>query len=329
MGVSLRLNRQRSVKPWEASVIGQLSKLPSCQQFANAALAAVIAFGSTGAAYADAIHASRDTLTSHRALYVMDLGRASQGANISSASGTMFYRFEALCEGWEVESRVSMQLGYNADGETRMIETTWSFSSFESYDGEQFTFDVDHSQDGVLQEIFAGEAGMADGVGSAQFDNEENFSVDLPNGTLFPAKHLLQLLAEAKLGKDHFPRTIFDGASLNNPYLVNGYILGSVVDGEVIPRDIAETVGSRHVPALKAKATSLPAALTSNHNKLPVWRVRLAYFPLISDDELPEFEIEVDYSEDGVAQRMVQDFGDFTLNLTPSRFELLPKPVCQ
>jgi hypothetical protein len=61
---------------------------------------------------------------------------------------------------------------------------------------------------------------------------------------------------------------------------------------------------------------------------LPVWRVRLAYFPLLSNEEFPEFEIEVDYSEDGVAQRMVQDFGDFTLNLAPSRFELLPSPDC-
>lgn len=313
-------------------MIGQLSKLRSRRQRVNIVFAAVIAlvgFCDAGAVDAETIHASRDIFTSHRALYEMDLGRSSQNANISSASGTMFYRFEALCEGWEVESRVSMQLGYNADGETRMIETTWSFSSFESYDGTQFTFDVDHSQDGVLQEIFAGEAGMADGAGSAQFNTEDNLTVDLPQGTLFPANHLMELLAEAKLGKSHFPRRLFDGASLNNPYLVNGYILGSVVDGEVLSHDTAQTVGSRHIPALKAKTTPVSAALSPNDNKLPVWRVRLAYFPLISDEELPEFEIEVDYSEDGVAQRMVQDFGDFTLNLSPSRFELLPKPDCQ
>ena len=124
-------------------MIGPLSKL-SVRMLTLAVLSVA------SPAMADDLTASKDIFTSHRALYQMDLGRALQSANTSSASGTMFYRFEALCEGWEVESRVSMQLGYNADGETRMIETTWSFSSFESYDGEQFTFDVDHNQDGVL-----------------------------------------------------------------------------------------------------------------------------------------------------------------------------------
>ncbi len=313
-------------------MIGPLSKCSihrQCARTASATVLALAVFGSAELAFADGLTASRDTFTSHRALYKMDLGRASQCANISSASGTMFYRFEALCEGWEVESRVSMQLGYNADGETKIIETTWSFGSFESYDGEQFTFDVDHNQDGILQEIFAGEAGMADGVGSAQFANEENFTVDLPNGTLFPANHLMQMLAGAKTGVRHFPKTLFDGASISNPYQVNAYILGPVVDGEVVPKNTAKTSGNRHVPTIKEKTKPLPAALTANHNKTPVWRVRLAYFPLISDEEFPEFEIEVDYSEDGVAQRMVQDFGDFTLNLSPSRFELLPTPDCQ
>jgi len=309
-------------------LIGQASKLSRICRVTSA-VAALAMFGGINFAYADTPQTSRDAFTSHRALYKMDLGHVSQAANISSASGTMYYRFEALCEGWEVESRVSMQLGYNADGETRMIETTWSFGSFESYDGEQFTFDVDHSQDGVLQEMFAGEAGIADGVGSAHFDHEENIVVDLPRGTLFPADHLMQMLGAAKAGGRHFPRTLFDGASLNNPYQVNGYILGAVVDGKLVPSDKAKTGANRHVPRIKTNAQRLPAALVENTEKLPVWRIRLAYFPVISKDEYPEFEIEVDYREDGVAQRMVQDFGDFTLNLAPREYELLSKPDCQ
>ena len=136
------------------------------------------------------------------------------------------------------------------------------------------------------------------------------------------------MLAQAKTGVRHFPKTLFDGASLNNPYQVNAYILGTVVDGDVVHKNTAKSVGSRHVPAFKAKAKHLPAALTANDNKLPVWRVRLAYFSLLSNEEFPKFEIEVDYSKDGVAQRMVQNFGDFTLNLAPSRFELLPSLDC-
>ena len=74
-------------------MIGPLSKL-SVRMLTLAVLSVA------SPAMADDLTASKDIFTSHRALYQMDLGRALQSANISSASGTMFYRFEALCEGW-------------------------------------------------------------------------------------------------------------------------------------------------------------------------------------------------------------------------------------
>jgi hypothetical protein len=66
----------------------------------------------------------------------------------------------------------------------------------------------------------------------------------------------------------------------------------------------------------------------------PAWRTRLAFFPVrfpapqAVPAVLPEFEIEADYRADGVAERILQDFGDFTLELEPVRIERLPRPDC-
>ncbi len=311
---------------------GQMSKCLVPRHYKSSAAffgGALLCLTYGASAAAESTNSARNALTSHRVLYDMTLGHAEQGANISNASGTMFYRFEALCEGWEIESRVFMRLGYNSDGETRLIETTWSFGSFESYDGEQFTFHVDHNQDGFSQEVFAGEAGIADGIGLAQFDDDEGLSVDLPEGTIFPTRHLMLLLNKAQSGQQLVTRTIFDGASKHNPYLVNAYILGPVVNGEIIQKVGPGIAVNRHIPALKDSSVPVQAAMSTNAMEHYVWRIRLGYFPVLSDEEFPEFEIEVDYDTNGVARRMVQDFGDFTLNLAPRSFEKLSPADCQ
>ncbi|MEX0695004.1 MAG: DUF1849 family protein [Rhodospirillales bacterium] len=264
----------------------------------------------------------------HRALYTMALGHSLRGSNVSDATGKMFYRFEPLCDGWEVESRIFMRLHFGSAGDEEVVETTWSFTSFESYDGQKFTFEVEHDRNGELQEIFAGEADKDAGGGTATFDNDEAFFLDLPARTAFPGEHLMQLLAEARNGRYRISRTVFDGASKNNPYEVNAIIIGPVVGGMLAHSNArSETSKDKSKNRVLVGAT-LPAPATGIPPS-PVWRMRLAYFPLSATDELPEFEIEVDYREDGIAERMVQDFGDFTLNLSPSRIEVLPASVCK
>ena len=275
-------------------------------------------------ALAAGVKTPKSAFVPHRALYTMELGQSHRGSNVADATGKMFYRFEPLCDGWEVESRIFMRMHYGTAGEEEIVETTWSFTSFESYDGQKFTFEVEHDRNGELQEVFAGEAGKNTGGGTATFDEDEASNLKLPAMSLYPGEHLVHLLAAAKEGQHLYRRTVFDGASKNNPYEVNAFIVGPVVDGKLAqnPDKPAQSKNRVFVGTQRpAPAAGMPPS--------PVWRMRLAYFPLTGLDELPEFEIEVDYREDGIAERMVQDFGDFTLNLSPTRFEVLPAPVCK
>ena len=312
-----------SVPPLGGQSHGHSHMMLQRSRYVVLAAALTLAF-SVQSALAAGVKTPKSAFVPHRALYTMELGQSHRGSNVADATGKMFYRFEPLCDGWEVESRIFMRMHYGTAGEEEIVETTWSFTSFESYDGQKFTFEVEHDRNGELQEVFAGEAGKNTGGGTATFDEDEASTLKLPAMSLYPGEHLVHLLAAAKEGQHLYRRTVFDGASKNNPYEVNAFIVGPVVDGKLAqnPDKPAQSKNRVFVGAQRpAPAAGMPPS--------PVWRMRLAYFPLTGLDELPEFEIEVDYREDGIAERMVQDFGDFTLNLSPTRFEVLPAPVCK
>lgn len=267
-------------------------------------------------------------LTPHRAIYDMTLAEVRQGTDVSSARGAMYYRFEPRCDGWEVETRVSLRLNYGTVGDVEVVDTKWSFSSFETFDGKNLSFQVDHSRDDELLEVYDGDAfrDPDTGAGKASFYVPGDTKATLPDGTLFPARHLLHVLAKARAGKRGDFSTVFDGASIVNPYEVNTLIVEGADGGR-----FAGALPMR--PAVEAldgeRATAVPAKLEATLNKpLPVYRVRMAYFPVEKPASVPDFELEIDYRDDGIATHIKQDFGDFVLDLTPSRIEALPLPEC-
>ncbi len=301
------------------------------------ALVGLLIFGLSAPATAAATSGRplAERFKSHRVLYDMTLGQAGRGSNVTDAAGTMYYSFLAACDGWEVETRVILRIRYEGIGEeVDVVDTTWFFKSFESFDGTDFRFEVEHNRDGDPIEILAGDAHMAGGRGIARFGEPARASFDLPNGTLFPTRHMAALIDAATANEAWLNRLVFDGASINNPYEVNGFLIGRLTDPakgahadsrtDVKPA-AASGKALRLVPARRA---TLAAMTPLDEAALPVWRMRLGFFPTVAQSPAPEFEIEVDYREDGVAERMVQDFGNFTLDLKPSRFEPLPRPAC-
>jgi len=43
---------------------------------------------------------------------------------------------------------------------------------------------------------------------------------------------------------------------------------------------------------------------------------------------LPEFELSAHYRQDGIADHIIQDFGDFALQVRLGEVEVLPAPDC-
>jgi uncharacterized protein (DUF1684 family) len=276
-----------------------------------------------------AVTAVKSPFLSHRVIYQMNLAKATSGASIQAASGQMFYRFQESCKEWEVETRVFLRLTHGLQDGAEDVETTWTYKSFEDFSADRFRFDVEHKHNGSLLETLAGNAWRTVRGMTATYETGHD-DKSMPASALFPTAHLASVLERARQGETNFSDIVFDGASAQNPYRVNGFVVGRVMvfsdDSQSKPKIIA---GSRQVPVMKSKSDAFKKASLDQLPKSPVWRVRLAYFPTENANDLPEFEIEVDFREDGVAQRIIQDFGDFQLNLTPLQFEALPPKACE
>lgn len=261
-----------------------------CIAFFGCVAAALGFFVSTAAAV---------ELVPHRAVYRMALGTATSGSGIVDAEGTMLYRFAAECEGWIVETKSYLVLRYAAGDEVR---TSWSFTSWESRDGRAYRFDVRHDRDGQIVEQLRGRAALDAGV--ARYSLPAEATVDLPAGTLFPTAHLQAVLKAARNGTRQLAKTVFDGASLDNPYEVSAFI--------------------GQVPATEQKALAQAAGLKER----PAWRMRWAFFPVLSNEPAPDFEIGVRYREDGIADQLMQEFAEFSLDIKLGDLEVLPAPDC-
>lgn len=266
-------------------------------------------------------------LQPHRAVYRMTLGETPRDPSLIGVEGAMEYRFEDVCDGWAVTNRTELRFFYDFEGEEQDQEsdpvpspripsrnaeqqhTVWNFTSWESRDGRDYRFRVRQREDDKLVDSLTGRASLKDGSGRgggiAVFsDPPDQEPMALPEGVLFPTRHLIELLDAAARGETILWRVMFDGASLDNPYGINA-VLREVSPGE---RKAA------------AKAAGLPEVRT--------WSIRLAYYPLVSKESSPDFELVVRYREDGIADELEQDYGDFSLRLQAARVELLPR-VCR
>jgi hypothetical protein len=121
--------------------------------------------------------------------------------------------------------------------------------------------------------------------------------VPLPAGTLFPMAHTAAIIAGAREGKKFLALPLFDGTDESG-----------AEDSSVAILDWKQPF-----------QTQWPAI-----SSLPSTRVRLAFFDRKPDTSTPNYQVGMRYWENGVADDMQMDFGDFTMNAKMS--ELTPQP---
>ncbi len=251
-------------------------------------------------------------LVPHQVLYRMKLATATRGSGIADAEGVMAYSFRDSCDSWTSETKVTLRLVYS---EGQDVDTSWSFASWEAKDGLAYSFQIRHRRDGQVIEVLKGKVDRtAPGAASvARFSMPEGKVVSLPEGTLFPTRHLLELIAAGERGEPMVHRTVFDGASLDNPYNINVVIARAGSSSQV------KTAATLKLARVLIAGGLAPA---------PVRHMRMAFFPLASRTAEPDFELGIDYRPDGIANRIHQDFGDFSLDLVPDQIKILKRSSC-
>ena len=265
-------------------------------RFAKASLPLVAGFvlmaGNAGAA----------EIAPHRALYSMSLGATHGDAGVTAATGTMAYQWGEACDGWTIEQRYRLKMGY---AESPDVSLSSNFVTWEAKDGLRYRFNQKETRGGGADEEIRGEAKL-DGPGkggAVEFEKPEPKTLQLPEGVLFPSAHTIFLIDKAKAGENFLSKQIFDGAT------ADGAVLVSAVIG---PKVEPDAEAAKKSPLLNR----------------PGWRVRLAFFPADQKAEKPDYELGMLLLDNGVSRDMVIDYGDYSIRAKLDDVEALPKPGC-
>jgi hypothetical protein len=123
---------------------------------------------------------------------------------------------------------------------------------------------------------------------------------------LISTAHTLELLNSAAAHERFVARMVIDGSFDEGPLWVTAAI----------------------APSLPAPSASPKGGDASTLDSGPYWPIGMAYFPAISTQELPEYEITQHLFTSGITHSMSQDFGGFALAFKPVRFEPVTVVAC-
>ena len=212
----------------------------------------------------------------------------------------MVIQWDASCEGWTVQQRIALDLALSTGAGLRS-ET--SYTSWETSDGREYSFQVNSKRNGEVSETFAGDATLdSDGAGEARYSDPEGRTMTLPPGSMFPTAHTIELIERAKAGDPLLYVVLFDGATEEGAAKVNAVI------------------GHEAPPAAEG-APDLVAGVRG-------WRMRLAFFDFEGEASEPHYELGVVLLENGVARSLEMDYGDFVVDAVLDRVEPLKQPNC-
>ena len=222
--------------------------------------------------------------------------RTSRGGDVVAARGTMGYEVIDACDGWAVRQRLSMTLT-NTDGQD--IQMVSDYATWESKDGLKFRFHMKQTTDTAVTSQTDGDAKLerAGGPGEAHYTVPTDTTKKLPPGTLFPMAHTSAILAAAEAGKKFLALPLFDGT--DDTGAEDSFIV--VLDWK------------------KPEANKYPVL-----SSLPSTRVRLAFFDHEAKSEVPTYQVGMRYWENGVADNLQMDFGDFVMDAKMTDLTPLP-----
>ena len=253
------------------------------------------AYGQAAAPNARPEVGARPEMAAHRALYSLSLDPANRG-DIAAASGTMGYEVIDACEGWTVRQRLRMRV---TDNEGHDIEMLSDYATWEAKSGLSFSFHMKQMTEGAITSQTDGTAKLTrrGGPGDVRYTTPDEATKALPAGTLFPMAHTAAIIAAARDGKKFLAVPLFDGT-----------VDDGAQDSSVAILDWKKPLPNKYLD------------LSGLHST----RVRLAFFDRAPSTITPDYQVGMRYWENGVADQMQMNFGDFTVNARITEYAPLP-----
>jgi len=241
--------------------------------------------------------AATPDLAAHTALYKLTMSHASSD-DVVAATGTMTYEVQDACEGWAVQQRLEMKIT-NRDGQD--IQMVSDYATWEAKNGLRLRFRMRQTTETAVTEATSGEATLQSvgGPGEIHYVEPKEATLPLQVGTIFPMAHTAKLIAGAEDGQKFMAIPLFDGTS---------------------------ATGGQDTSVIVTKWPDPGPAPYPDLAKLPDGRVHVAFFDHGSTS--PDYEVSMRYWENGVADDLLMDFGDFVMAGKLSSFRLQAPHHC-
>lgn len=238
----------------------------------------------------------------HRAVYDLSLGKSQGTGGPAAVRGRIVYEFSgSACEGYVTNFRQMTDIQMDEGARTSDMRS----STFEEGDGSGFRFKTDNYVDGRLVESVDGRATRAkDGALSVALSKPTLAKSDFAAGPVFPTAQMFVMLAAAKKGERTAEVPVFDGG-----------------DGGMKIYNTTTIIGN------EAKSAPSEAVLANSAEMKGVrrWPVTVSYFEKSKADGEPNYTLSFDLYENGVSGALKINYGNYSLNGTLSKFEVLPQ----
>ncbi|WP_317683280.1 EipB family protein [Terasakiella sp. A23] len=248
------------------------------------------------------VQAADSPLRSHDATYLMKqvVQYDRDWSPLESATGLLRYKFRRTCDGWTVEHYNAMQMEYENGQQANMV---WNYTSWEAMDGSHLRFRTQMKRNDEVISKFSGEARHEADKTTVTYSRPSGKRADMPANTYFPTRHMRESLEMAEKGETFFNSPYFDGS------------------GEELDFDLnAVMTPYKGKPLVKVEDQVLP--------NVKSWDMQLAFFDPKAQESIADMEITARYRRDGVATRLIQDFGDFVLEGQLVEFAYSDEPQC-
>ncbi len=238
-------------------------------------------------------------LVPHRAIYDLKLKDASERSGIEGMVGRMVYEFTgSACTGFSTNFRLVTKI--STGEETRLSDQ--QTTTYEDLTAGQFHFETKSFTDEQLDKQLVGDAKAAENGVKVELTQPDGREIELPMSD-FPTGHMLDVIENAKRGKNFFEARVFDGSENGDQALVTTTVIGKKQEPA---KDDADA----------EKAGEFAAE--------PYWPVTIAYFNESAvGDPTPVYNMSFKLYENGITRDLTMDYGDFSLSGNLVKLETL------
>jgi hypothetical protein len=243
-------------------------------------------------------------MAAHRATYDLSLADRDGGKGVETARGRIVFEFTgSACEGYTQNFRQVTELS-GGDIGTRLSDMR--SSTFEEGDGSALRFNTETRVSGGKNEAADGVAERKDGKVAVTLKKPQPGKASLSEA-VFPTAQIKMIVEAAREGRPTVSVKVFDGSEQGKKAYDTFTVIGKQADGGAAVEDTLKAAG---------------------WDKLPRWPVSVSYFEEGGDASQPLYVISFELLENGVSRKLKLDYGDFGLNGTLTRLDVIKAAPC-